>query len=90
VDIKEKYKWHIEATPFPEQLDTLCELNVIEQTYNVCETTVVQDAWMRGQKLQVHSWIYGLSDGLLKDLGLHVSSTRETEYVYEKVMKNYT
>lgn len=51
-------------------LDRLCELNVIEQTVNVCLTTVVQDAWARGQELAVHSWIYGIKDGLLRDLGM--------------------
>ena len=49
--------------------DRLCELNVIEQARNVCQTTVVRDAWSRGQQLTVHSWIYSLRDGLLRDLG---------------------
>ena len=48
--------------------DRLCELNVIEQVENVCQTTIVQDAWARGQELAVHGWIYGLADGLLRDL----------------------
>ena len=47
----------------------LCELNVIEQVSNVCRTSIVQDAWSRGQELTVHGWIYGLQDGLLRDLG---------------------
>jgi carbonic anhydrase len=51
------------------RLDRLCELNVIDQARHVCETTVVQDAWARGQTLDVHAWIYGLSDGRLSDLG---------------------
>jgi carbonic anhydrase len=51
------------------QADRLCELNVIEQAVNVCETTVVQDAWRRGQALAVHAWIYALEDGLLRDFG---------------------
>jgi carbonic anhydrase len=55
-------------------MDRLCELNVIEQARNVCQTTVVRDAWTRGQELSVHSWIYSLRDGLLRDLGL-VGST---------------
>lgn len=50
----------------------LCELNVIEQAVNVCHTTVVQDAWERGQKLSVHSWIYSLRNGRVRDLGLDV------------------
>jgi carbonic anhydrase len=56
------------------RLNALCELNVLEQTLNVCETTVVQDAWARGQPLAVHGWVYGLHNGLLEDLNLTVTS----------------
>ncbi len=52
-----------------ERVDRLCELNVLEQALNVCDTTIVRDAWTRGQSLAVHTWIYGLSDGRLRDLG---------------------
>lgn len=55
----------------------LCELNVIEQAQHVCETTVVRDAWSRGQPLLVHGWIFGLEDGLLHDLGFGVGSEQE-------------
>jgi carbonic anhydrase len=55
--------------------DRLCELNVIEQAVNACQTTVVQEAWRRGQAVTVHSWIYGLKDGLLRDLDMSVSSS---------------
>ena len=57
--------------------DRLCELNVLEQAVNVCETTVVQDAWARGQSLTVHAWIYRLHDGLLRDLQLCVSAAAD-------------
>jgi carbonic anhydrase len=50
--------------------DRLCELNVMAQVENVCHTTIVQDAWRRGQKLAVHGWVYTLADGLLRDLGV--------------------
>ena len=53
--------------------DRLCELNVTEQVQNVARTTIVQDAWRRGQDLQLHGWIYGLKDGLLTDLGVRLS-----------------
>jgi len=53
--------------------DTLCELNVIEQVANVCQTTIARDAWERGQALTVHGWVYGLKDGLLRDLGTTVT-----------------
>jgi carbonic anhydrase len=55
--------------------DRLCELNVVEQVSNVCRTSIVQDAWARGQALAVHGWIYGLHDGLLRDLQVTVDPT---------------
>ncbi|HUE87388.1 MAG TPA: carbonate dehydratase [Vicinamibacterales bacterium] len=63
-------------------VDRLCELNVLEQADNVCETTVVRDAWARGQGVTVHAWIYRLSDGLLRDLGLTVSSFAQLAPAY--------
>lgn len=64
----------------------LCELNAIEQAAHVCETTVVQDAWARGQPLAVHAWIYGLKDGRLRDLGFEVSSQDGIESGYEAAL----
>ena len=66
----------------PERIDHLCELNVIEQVGNVCQTTVVRDAWDRGQQLAVHGWVYGLADGLLRDLGTTVQSAKEIPAAY--------
>ncbi len=60
-----------------QQVDRLCELNVIEQVANVCQTTIVRDAWDRGQRLDVHGWAYGLKDGLLRDLRTTVSGAGE-------------
>jgi len=60
----------------------LCELNVIEQASNVCHTSIVRDAWTRGQKLTVHGWIYGLRDGLLRDLNCSASSPAEAAAGY--------
>ena len=57
--------------------DALCELNVIEQVRNVCHTTAVTDAWARGQSLAVHGWVYGVHDGLLRDLGTTVIAVDE-------------
>ena len=57
------------------RLDRLCELNVLAQAYNVCETTVLQDAWARGQALSVHAWIYGLENGIITDLGFDVDAS---------------
>jgi carbonic anhydrase len=60
-----------------ERFDRLCELNVIEQVRNVARTTIVQSAWQRGQELGVHGWIYGLQDGLLRDLGVSIDNADE-------------
>jgi carbonic anhydrase len=60
----------------------LCELNVVEQAFNVCQTTIVQDAWARGQPLRVHGWIYGLQDGLLRDLKVTAGSQEEATSNY--------
>ena len=57
--------------------DRLCELNVIEQVSNVCQTSIVRDAWERGQDLTVHGWVYGLQDGLLRDLNVSRSDTHQ-------------
>ena len=56
------------------RLDRLCELNVIDQVRHVCQTTIVQDGWTRGQRIIVHGWIYRLGDGLLRDLGCSIAS----------------
>ena len=60
-----------------ERLDRLCALNVIEQVMSVSRTTIMQAAWERGQELAVHGWIYGLQDGLLRDLGVSVANAAE-------------
>lgn len=69
------------ADPVARQ-DRLCELNVAAQVANVCHTTIVQDAWRRGQPLTVHGWIYGLADGLLRDLDLTVQSRDQIAQAY--------
>lgn len=77
-DVRRKYHAHIDALKDEaKQHSCLCELNVIEQVVNVSQTTVVRDAWARGQALAVHSWIYGLHDGLLQDLGMCVTAEVE-------------
>lgn len=70
-DVRRKHEQRLECVrgDGQERCDRLCELNVIEQVANVCRTTIVRDAWARGQKLAVHGWIYGLKDGLIRDLG---------------------
>lgn len=77
-DVITKYHTYLDkfATE-QERLDQLCELNVQEQVFNVCENTLVRHAWQRGQKLTVHGWIYGVEDGLLRDLAVSVNSIEQ-------------
>jgi carbonic anhydrase len=72
------------------QLQRLCELNVIEQVVNVCQTTIVQSAWKRGQNLAVHSWIYGLADGRLRDLGLTITHGEQLVPQYKQALARIT
>ena len=72
-----------------ERFNHLCELNVIEQVVNVCETTIVQDAWLRNQELTVHGWIYGLKDGLARDLGMSIQNLDELNERYSIIIDSY-
>ncbi|MBO9663072.1 carbonate dehydratase [Dokdonella sp.] len=75
-DVRQKHLETLRGMPDPSVRHArLCEMNVIEQAVNVCHTTVVQDAWERGQKLSVHGWIYSLRNGRVRDLGLDVKDT---------------
>ena len=68
-DVHAKHDTRVGAIgELPKRVDHLCELNVIEQVANVGQTTIVQDAWQRGHDLAVHGWVYGLEDGLVRDL----------------------
>jgi len=70
------------------RLDRLCELNVIEQVLNVGRTTIVQSAWQRGQELVIHGWIYGLEDGLLRDLGISIDNSEGLAAAYRGAISN--
>ena len=74
-DVRRKHATELDALPESAREDRLCELNVLEQAANVCETTIVQDAWDRGQPLTIHAWIYRLDDGLLRDLQFQTTAT---------------
>ena len=77
-DVRRTHQAQLDALPTEKaRHDRLCELNVIEQVVNVAQTTVVRDAWARGQSLAVHGWVYGLGDGLLRDLSMCVTAERE-------------
>lgn len=89
-DVHQKHERYLgEAIPSPKRQDRLCELNVIEQVVNVCETTIVQDAWSRGQDLTVHGWAYRLETGLVNDLGMSISSDEEMHTRYAKSLSRY-
>jgi carbonic anhydrase len=86
-DVEEKHKACVHSAGEEEAcMDRLCELNVIEQVAHVCQTTIVRDAWERGQPLTVHGWIYGLKDGLIRNLGPSVSSAEEFESLYREAL----
>jgi carbonic anhydrase len=87
-DVREKHRARIEQAGSDLQAgNKLCELNVIEQAVNVCQTTIVRDAWERGQELAVHGWIYGLDDGLLRDLKMTVTSFGQTLKIYSAALE---
>jgi carbonic anhydrase len=77
-DVHQKHERYLgDVLTSKQRQDRLCELNVVEQVVNVCQTTIVMDAWERGQPLSVHGWVYGLKDGLLHDLEMTVSAAHE-------------
>jgi carbonic anhydrase len=78
MDVAEKHAAELASLPDDPRFDRLCELNVAEQVVNVSQTTIVEDAWARGQELMIHGLVYGLKDGLLRDLGVSVSAPPTT------------
>jgi carbonic anhydrase len=83
----EKHEALLSAVPdATARADRLCELNIVEQVRNVCQTTIVQDAWQRGQSLSVHGWVYGLGDGRLQDLEMSMSSLAELGPAYTRAI----
>jgi carbonic anhydrase len=86
-DVAQRHAQHFtRAMTEAQSTGRLAELNVLEQVTNVCRTTIVQDAWRRGQPLGVHGWIYGLQDGLLRDLGLSVTSESALHEKYGRAL----
>ncbi|MBP6598901.1 MAG: carbonate dehydratase [Giesbergeria sp.] len=82
-DVRDKHRKVIAATAPEWRHDVLCELNAIEQVLNIAHTTVMQDAWTRGEKVTVHGWCYGLKDGLIKNLNMSVSSKTGLYDIYD-------
>jgi carbonic anhydrase len=86
-DVRERHRAIVDqCADVTDRINRLCELNVIEQVRNVCQTTVVQDAWRRQQKLLVHGWTYALRDGLLRDLNIDVASAAALDGAYSNAV----
>jgi carbonic anhydrase len=81
-DVRDLHRDRLDTIPEHARHDALVELNVIEQVVNVAQSTVVQDAWGRGQEVTLHGWVYGVHDGLLKDLNITLASQDELEGLY--------
>ena len=88
-DVRDKHGKYLGNVAGKAAIDRLVELNVAEQVINIAQTTVVRDAWERGQELTIHSWVYGVHDGLLRDLGITVSSHEEIAPKLQVVLQGY-
>lgn len=90
-DVRNQHRALLMSLPEgPRRLDAMCELNVLEQALNVCQTTVVQDAWAKGQEVQVHGWVYGLHTGLINDLSMTVSRPEDVPEAYGRALEALT
>ena len=88
-DVRLRHRKRLDHLPPEEQEDILCEMNVIEQVGNVALSTVIQDAWARGQEVTIHGWVYGLRDGLLKDLQVTMDRPETVVDVFSAALKRY-
>ncbi|MFZ6817410.1 carbonate dehydratase [Undibacterium sp. Ji22W] len=89
-DVHQKHEKYLgEVLPEKDRVNRLCELNVIEQVVNVCQTTIIQDAWERGQSVEVHGWVYGIQDGLLNELGMSIKSPQMLAPHLERSLARY-
>ena len=86
-DVRDRHRALIASVPEAARLDVLCELNAIEQVVNIAQTTVVQDAWTRGQPITLHGWCYGLKDGLINDLHMTVAGTDGLDALYKAAIE---
>ncbi len=86
-DVRRQHQAWLDALPAEQRLNALVELNVLEQAHNVCQTTIVQDAWSRGQEVVVHGWVYGLHNGLLQDLAMTVTGPDSVQPAYQEALQ---
>jgi len=87
-DVRNRHQAWLDSVDTSQRVNALCELNVVEQALNVCQTTMVQDAWHRGQEVVVHGWVYGLHNGLLEDLTMTAAGPDDVHAAYEKALAN--
>ena len=85
-DVRNDHQTWLDSLKPDQRVNALCELNVLQQARNACRTTVVQDAWSRGQEVVVHGWVYGLHNGLLEDLALTVGAADQIDAAYQKAL----
>jgi carbonic anhydrase len=86
-DVRDRHAVMLDSLPEDVRVDALCELNVAEQVVNVAVSTVMVDAWGRGQKVKIHGWTFGVHDGLLQDLGLTVDGAKPLDALYKAAVQ---
>ena len=88
-DVRLRHRQRLNHLPQQQLEDVMCEMNVIEQVGNVALSNVMQDAWGRGQKVAVHGWVYGLNDGIVKDMDVTMTGSHEVVDVFRRAFKRY-
>ena len=86
-DVRNTHRAFLDRVPVERRVDALVELNVLEQARNVCRTTIVEDAWLRGQEVIIHGWVYGLHNGLLEDLRITVAGMDDVEPAHARAVE---
>lgn len=86
-DVRDQHRAFLDQVPAERRVDALVELNVLEQARNVCRTTIVEDAWQRGQEVVIHGWVYGLHNGLLEDLRMTVGHIDDIEPAHARAVE---
>jgi carbonic anhydrase len=85
--VRNTHRAFLDRVPAARRVDALVELNVLEQARNVCRTTIVEDAWLRGQEVIIHGWVYGLHNGLLEDLRITVAGIDDIEPAHARAVE---
>ena len=85
-DVRNRHQAWLATVDEAQRVNALCELNVVEQALNACQTTIVQDAWQRKQELVIHGWVYGLHNGLLEDLTMTAAGPEDVAPAYERAI----